>query len=119
MDTKTLNGLNHEAFLHPENFVTGWDSMAVNVARVDAKYTDALHVGQKAKQIIINADGVWSALMLDNSMMQSYERIGYHSNTQHVLRGFLDSGAEIVVFRRNNGIKTIKARVELEGMPQE
>jgi hypothetical protein len=59
-----------------------------------------LEIGQSAKRIWISVTSVWSAEMQNGASRQSYEGIGYHACTAQLMKGFIDSGAEIWVCRR-------------------
>lgn len=109
MDYKTLNALPPETFLDPMKFATDYDTAEGSAAN----YAKGVDLGQKATTIHIESTGVWSASMMDRSSIQSYEGIGYHANTAALLKGFLDSGAKIVVSRWDGSGKVIK-----EGKPQ-
>jgi hypothetical protein len=61
--------------------------------------------------VSISVTGTWGATGKDGSTTTSYERIGYHSCTAPLMRGFLDGPAEIVVFRSTqSGLSTTVIR---------
>lgn len=97
MNYKTLNALPALAFLNPETFVTSFDD--VKKGYKQEQYEHGLQVSREAKRVTISINSAWSAQMQGGSFLSSYEGIGYHSCTADLLRGFLDGGAEIVVFR--------------------
>ena len=99
-----LNKLPAETFLDPTKFTTSYDTAEGG----ERAYNDAMAVGQRATTIHIESTGVWSASMKDGSSLQSYQGIGYHANTAALLKGFLDSGARIVVSRWDGSGKEIK-----------
>lgn len=92
-----LNALPPEAFLKPEDFVTGFD--ARNPDRAKAQYETGLLVANRSRRVGITAGGTWFADGLDGSFTTSCEGIGYHSNTADLLRGLLAGKAEFVVHR--------------------
>lgn len=85
-------------YLNPELFITGYDLL--NKHRPASQYKTGLTIGLEAKTIGISANGCWFAAMKDNSLMTSYEVIGYHANTCELLKGFLDSGCRFIVYRQ-------------------
>ena len=118
MEYKTLNLLPAETFLDPSKFVTDFDSRPIDgsiekrQANAKAQYAKGIETGKAAKTIFIGADGTWGATMKDGSSLTSYEGIGYHANTADLLKGFLDSGAEVVVYRYPERTRTvIKPRI--------
>ncbi len=100
-----LEALEPEAYLNPDNFKTGWDNN--NPARQKQQYDKGLEVGAESEVVFISCNGTWGARGKDNSHTTSYEGIGYHSNTDALLRGFLDSGCKIVVYRYNKRGPTV------------
>lgn len=92
-----LNALPAAAFLDPKNFLTAYDGRNAQYAK--EQYEKGVEIGRQAKAIHISAGTVWSASMKSGSALCSYEGIGYHACTADLLRGFLDSGAQIVVSR--------------------
>lgn len=84
-------------FLNPDNFITGYDSL--NAEYQTQQYNKGLELGKNALVINISVSDVWSMVMKDGSLRTSYERIGYHAGTAALLRGFIDSGAKIVIWR--------------------
>ena len=99
MDYRTLNALPAEAFLTPERFSTVNDT----VAGASKQYAEGLRVGAECETIHLSTGGTWGATMKNGASLTSYEGIGYHANTAALWRGFLDSGAKIVVHRYING----------------
>ena len=95
-----LEKLPPEAFLDPENFKTPLDTNQYGSEQCDK----GLLIGSKSKAIHIGINNVWSA-EYKNSYFQSYEKIGFHSNTSDLLRGFLESNTKIIVHR--DGTETI------------
>lgn len=100
------------AYLEWENFRTPFDVLGDEMAQ--KQYVKGLKYGKKSKQakggagaVQIRADGTWGCDLpatLPGSAggyVSSYEGIGYHRATADLLRGFIDSGARIVVHRWN------------------
>lgn len=102
MKTNRLEDLSPEAFLNPDNLVSLMDGWS-DGDYAKQQYAKGLDLGTRAKTVHIAVNNVWSADMKDGSNMFSYEKIGYHGCTRHLLHGFLDSGVRIVVHR--NGLK--------------
>lgn len=92
------------AFLNPELFVTPQDTPN----RKEWQYAKGLETGKKASHISISYTGVWGALLKDGGDLSGYEKIGYHANTADLLRGFIDSGCEIHVYRFDRPATRIK-----------
>lgn len=85
-------------FLNPELFKTDFDALHTPDAK-QQRYEYALELGRRANHVSIAHNGVWSAVMQDTSTVQSYEKIGYHALSSYTLKGFLDSGCVIYVYR--------------------
>lgn len=94
-----LEALEPEAYLNPGNFLTPWDALDSSYSR--QQYEKGMRIGQEASTVYIAINGTWSARMKDGSHISSYEGIGYHSGTSALLKGFLDSGCRVSVYRRH------------------
>lgn len=92
-----IQALPPEAYLDHRNFVTALDA-APGPEYAERQYQHGLNYGKDGGTLAISARGVWSA-RTPNGHVQSYEGIGYHSCTAELLRGFLDSGCPILVYR--------------------
>jgi len=109
MDYRALSALPTSAYKDPSNFTTEYDS--IRPERAEEQYKTGLDYGRKPGAIIfINGQSVWRA-RYDSAkgppvLVTSYEGIGYHAHTASLLRGFLDSGASVVV-ERNDGTKEV------------
>jgi len=108
MTTRTYDELNElppTAFLVWEDFTTEADTWDVNLSSRlgDRQYEKGLNISRMSKRVEIGADGAWCAIDLDGSLTESYEGIGYHACTAHLLHGFLDGPAELVVYRYADG----------------
>jgi hypothetical protein len=94
-----------ETFLHPEEFRQQSD-----FARRDnyqqEQYERGLPIGRTSVHVWIGFNGVWSAKPNSGGSLVSYERIGYHSCTADLLRGFIDSGCTLGVTRYNKLTRT-------------
>lgn len=99
MDYQTLNAKPARDFLVPSNFVTSWDSLPANRKRGAEQYAEGLRVGRESKEIHISQGTTWGASLKSGSHLSAYEGIGYHACTADLLRGFLDSGAVVIVHR--------------------
>lgn len=103
-----LRELPAEAYLDPSRFNNGFDDAHPRIGAEN--YEKGLKTGRAAKTIHIAVNSVWGASMLDGSSISSYTGIGYHTGTAGLLRGFIDSGCEILVHRDRTGesFQTIK-----------
>jgi hypothetical protein len=89
-----LERLDYSEYLNWQKFDTPQDTPD----RGKSQYEKGLAYGREAEFITLSYKGVWGCVK-GNSTVTSYEGIGYHSNTKELLRGFIDSGAVIVVYR--------------------
>lgn len=106
---KQLAAFKPRAYLNWRNFVTDYPLDAdPNHPRQGEQYAAGLKTGREAREIHLSIKGVWSARMKNGSSIQSYEGIGYHASTASLLRGFLDSGAPIIVHRADGSATRIK-----------
>jgi hypothetical protein len=96
-----LNALPAESFRNPAQFVTDWD--VINPDQAATQYAEGLETGRNAERICIGVNSVWSALLKSGASVHSHEGIGYHAHTASLLRGFLDSGAPVIVYRWTDG----------------
>lgn len=83
-----------EDFKDPMKFITLFDR-----GENKQQYNKGLQLGQKAEYIAISIGNVWSAKLKNGGDVSSYEKIGYHSGTADLLRGFLDSKCTLKVYR--------------------
>lgn len=90
-----LNALPPESFLNPDNFDTKYDSQAYGLEQ----YQNGFEIGKESKYVVISANSTWFAKNKNGGSTHSYEGIGYHANTKDLLRGFLDSGCKVIVYR--------------------
>ena len=95
-----LEQLAPTAYLEWEQFQTDFDGLEANVARQEENHQRGIDIGNRSAYVCISATGVWGAKGKDGSHTASYEGIGYHAGTAYLLKGFLDSGVPIVVYRR-------------------
>lgn len=93
-----LRALPPEAYLRPENFITAW-SGDKDRALCAKRYQEGLALGTQIRCFNVCANGTWSADMLDGGYMSSYEGIGYHAGSSEFLRGILDSGVTVRIYR--------------------
>lgn len=107
MTYEFLNALPAIAFLNWEQFKTELDgTYPTHAAYAVEQYQKGLKIGAESVRVGINPCGTWFADMKGGGMMTSYEGIGYHAHTAELLKGFIDSGCEIIVLR-NDGSRTI------------
>ena len=109
-------------FLTPAKFVASevWPAPAKFAAE---QYQKGLELAQKW-EIHISANDTWGGSRKDakgSSDLSSYEKIGYHSGTGELLKGFLDSGHPIFVHRvTDTGVRCFKlAGGEVTEIPRE
>jgi hypothetical protein len=86
-------------FLDTTKLISDYD--ALNSQYGIEQYNKGLEIGHSATEVHISIRNVWSARMKNGGIMQSYETLGYHSGTAALMRGFIDSGVTIVVWRQN------------------
>jgi hypothetical protein len=98
MDARTIENLPPAAYLDPDLFRTPNDGLPAP-GYAEEQYRTGLRVSEASAEIVIAVNGVWGATGKDGSSTGSYERIGYHSCTAPLLRGFLDGPAQIRVCR--------------------
>ena len=103
----TLNKLSPESFLTPSNFVTDFDKMH-DESKKRAKYLEGLKIGSESKEVFISQNTTWGAVGKGGGMTTSYEGIGYHALTAHLLQGFIDSGCKMTVYREGKQPTIIK-----------
>lgn len=97
-----LNSLPAEAFLLASNF--GQPTPEVEpTGYAKEQYEKGLRIGQESLYVSIACNSTWGARGKDGSSTSSYEGIGYHAGTGWLLKGFLDSGCPIVVYRMLEG----------------
>jgi hypothetical protein len=94
---RDINMKSAAEFLNPDNFITKFDKD--NPAYQVKQYNKGFEISNSSKLIFITATGAWGATFSNGEEMTAYERIGYHSCTADLLRGFLAGKAEIVVYR--------------------
>lgn len=94
-----LNDLEPQKFLNWQDFRTAFDVPNDQIAT--EQYNKGLETGRAAIEIQIRQNSTWGAQVggINPSYISSYEGIGYHRATADLLRGFLESGAPIVVYR--------------------
>lgn len=96
-----LEAMQTEAYLNPDNFRTMYDGYESNNEYAQEQYDKGLRIGNEFDEIHISYKSVWSASNLDGrKVCHSCEGIGYHGCTAHLLKGFLDSTARIIVHRK-------------------
>lgn len=100
MTQPSLNDLPAEAFCEPDQFRTAFDTPG----RSDERYQYGMKLGrEQAREITIAINGAWGATMKTGGSLSAAERIGLHADTAALLRGFLDSGCALTVYRMRDG----------------
>lgn len=103
-----LNRMPAEAFLNPDNFITGFDTKPISGSTATRKiyaenqYQKGRDIGKSAIEAGVSASGTWWAKTKEGAFISSHEGIGYHANTADLWRGFLDSECRIVIHRLTN-----------------
>lgn len=103
-DYAHLRALPPAAYLRPENFITEWPADK-DPAKCERRYQEGLALGPRVRCFNVCANGTWSADMLDGGYMSSYEGIGYHACSAAFLRGILDSGAAVRIYREGGDLE--------------
>ena len=111
-DYATLMALAPTRYLNPADPVFRMELDADGDTFEQAQYGKGLEEGRRALAaggyLTIGERGTWGAVLPNPdsghaTIVTSYEGIGYHRATRSLLRGFLDSGAPIVVYRDGKG----------------
>lgn len=93
------------ATIRPEDYVTEFDKMPSSDPKYrERQYNEALALAQQKDAIIyISLTSSWSASYTNergNTVdVVAYERLGYHRDTDALVRGWLDGGAKILDYR--------------------
>lgn len=106
-----LNALPPEAFLNPENFRTGYDSLPP-AEYAEEQYQKGLKLSNESTEVGISASGTWYACGIDGSYTSSYEGCGFHACTADLLRGLLAGTAKFIVYRYADGGKIISTTIK-------
>jgi len=77
----------------------GYLGLAVVTSYQLQQYKKGLGMAEKATEIHIAVNGVWSTKNRDGSHTFSYEKIGYHAGTDCLMLGFRESGVPIIDHR--------------------
>ncbi len=93
-----LMTLQPQDFLNIENLRSAMDDLA-GTAYGQAQYMKGVAIGNAAKVVHISITNVWSVEYHNGNRMQANETIGYHAHSAELMRGFIDSGVTIVVWR--------------------
>lgn len=91
-----------EEFKNIDGLKTQWDSPESD----QEQYAEGLRLGAEMEYISISINGVWGGRTKDGASIQSYEKIGYHRSTGALMRGFLDSGVAVFVYRYDGSCLT-------------
>lgn len=100
-----LSAMTPDMFLNPDNFKTLSDTWPQNVSYQTEQYQKGLAIGYESEYITISVSNVWGCQFKVSpahpygGSCSSYETIGYHAGTAALLRGMLDSGCPIKVYR--------------------
>jgi hypothetical protein len=93
-----LNAMEPGAFLNPVNF--GMAIVELEPAGyAKEQYEKGLKIGAESLSVSIACNSTWGARGKNGGVTSSYEGIGYHAATGWLLKGFIDSGVPIVVYR--------------------
>lgn len=94
-----LSAMLPDMFLTPENFYTPFDIPGFITEYDRKQYEKGMKYGLESNYITISVSNVWECSLKNGGSVSSYETIGYHSGTHALLRGFIDSGCSIKVYR--------------------
>jgi len=91
---------NNKHTMNASTLATPFDTPAGSAAQ----YAKGLEIGRAALAVHIAVNGTWSADMRtdrpsERRSISSYEKLGYHADTAALLRGFVESGCQIVDHR--------------------
>jgi hypothetical protein len=113
-----LNNLPANSFLNPNLFATLADTFPENITNgyAEKQYQKALDTAKDAEYFTISAKSTWGAVMKSGGILSSCEGIGYHACTKDLLRGMLDSGLPIYVYRYNGQNMIINEKREVVPM---
>lgn len=111
MNYTELSQLKPTEFLNWKQFETSFDAMNnISEDRDNKQYDHGLEIGNEFDYVTISRTSVWSAGMnAGGKSVTSYEGIGYHANTTMLMKGFIDSGCDIYVYRDSLG-KRVKIK---------
>ena len=98
MKPEEVARLSPEQYLNPDLFVTPMDDAPGYENYRREQYKKGLSIGREAVEVTIACNGTWGYKNREG-YTSSYEIIGHHVCTAELLRGFLDSGVQIRVFR--------------------
>lgn len=82
-----------------EQFRTNLDHLP-GKAYEQEQHTKGLEIAETATEFHIAVNGVWSTTNKTGSHTQSYERLGYHSCTYHLVMGLIEgieNGTEVKI----------------------
>lgn len=97
--TAELSAMTPDMFLTPENFYTPFDIPGITTEYERQQYAKGIKYGLESSYITISVSNVWGCALKNGGIVSSYETIGYHSGTHALLRGFIDTGCPIKVYR--------------------
>lgn len=113
-----LNQLTPDSFLLWENFRTHFDAFPNREGYKAEQYQTGLRIGAESRYVFISCNSTWGSVGKDGKHTTSYEGIGYHAGTSDLLKGFLDSGVPIVVFRLYDREEGPITETWIQGDPQ-
>jgi hypothetical protein len=97
-----------ESYLNPDLFKTGWDTPELD----KQQYAEGLKQAEGLQYLTIGYNGCWGGFTKNCGSLTSYERIGYHASTAALLKGFLDSGIPIFVYRWEHGQPITQVKIK-------
>ena len=109
MNYSELNSLPAESFLHPDLFRTGYDHDGdpYNLEQ----YNKGLQTANEFDEVGILAGGTWYASK-PNTLLTTYEGIGYHKGTCYLLKGLLDGKAKVIIHRYSENGVIVETRIK-------
>jgi hypothetical protein len=93
-----MDGTDVSKTIRWEDYVTHYDSLPQNAPRHAEQYETGRRMAREGQTIFIAVNSVWSS-QKPGCFTSSYEKLGYHSCTADLIRGWVDGGATIIDYR--------------------
>jgi len=75
------------------------DGFPTSPDQADKAYQRGLQDGPTFRSVTIAVNNVWGASCRDGGNLSSYEKVGYHAGSVDFIKGILDSGCPVRVYR--------------------
>lgn len=79
--------------------IADYDGWPTSPDQANDAYSRGRADGPTFLEVTIAVNNVWGADCRDGGTLSSYERIGYHAGSVDFIRGVLDSGCPVRVYR--------------------